>query len=250
MPDRRHRAPKTAGLSFTALPDTPDPLIPSSRFRPSHGWRLGLALTLSLVAHGALFQWLTHAAHLPSAQPATTSVPPLHARLKVRPLARPAATSQPAPPPPTAFETGDAAAEPPTPPSPAAPAPVAPPTDAATSDGTADATIPDSYLPLARLTREPQLLTEVDPSHWPALPDTPSGVFRLELGIGSGGRVERIVPLCEPALCAAAERYAEIVREWQFQPAEALGRPMPSRLTLEFQVGIAPPPATDQPLRQ
>jgi|GEM_PF-1667727 len=103
--------------------------------------------------------------------------------------------------------------------------------------------IPPGYRPLADLTREPELISPVDENAWPGLPDTPAGTFQLELGIGADGQVDLVVPHCEPALCAAAQTYAGIVAHWRFQPAEMLGVATPSRLRLEFEVGIVAPGA-------
>ena len=112
--------------------------------------------------------------------------------------------------------------------------------------------IPATYHPLADLSREPELVSEVDQDKWPSLPDTPAGTFQLELAVGADGSVNIVVPHCDPALCAAAQTYAGIVGRWHFQPAEIFGLPVPSRLRLEFEVGIAPAPrpSEDQAPRQ
>jgi hypothetical protein len=65
----------------------------------------------------------------------------------------------------------------------------------------------------------------------------------LALAIGADGTVHRVVPLCEEALCPAAEAYAELVGRWRFQPGDLNGEPMPSRLRLEFEIGL---PADEQ----
>ena len=68
--------------------------------------------------------------------------------------------------------------------------------------------------------------------------DTPPGRFQLELAISADGTVDRIVPLCEAQLCPAAGVYAELVSHWRFQPGDLAGEASPSRLRLEFEVGL------------
>lgn len=190
--------------------------------------RLGLALLLSALAHAALVSLLTRpdggGARAPAPLTARLANPP---RAASQPTAPPRAT--PAAPTPAPALPSPAPAEPATPPSPdASPAP---------SPADAPPEIPADYLPLAGLAREPELVTEVPPDVWPPLPGAPDGVFRLELAIGADGVVDLVVPRCEPALCPAANAYAEIVRQWRFQPAELLGRPVRSKLKLEFELG-------------
>lgn len=112
--------------------------------------------------------------------------------------------------------------------------------------------LPELYRPASMLSRGPELLTPPDEDAWPSLPDTPPGRFQLELAIGADGTVDRVVPLCEAALCPAAGVYAELVRHWRFQPGDLAGEASPSRLRLEFEVGLPAEAdaADDQALRQ
>jgi hypothetical protein len=212
---------------------------------PSPARRLGFALVLSTIAHAALVGLLALPAGDQHGSGGATRAP-LVARLANPP--KPAArllTNAP----PTAPSAPKAAARPE--PRQAAPAPKAAASAADNAPETPPDTppeIPAAYLPLAGLTREPELVTEVAPDVWPPLPDAPTGVFQLELAIGPDGAVDLVVPRCEPRLCPAANTYAEIVRRWHFQPAEVLGRPVPSRLKLEFELGD--PAAGDQAPRQ
>ncbi len=200
--------------------------------------RLGLAVALSVIAHLALITALTRPAAGLRSENAGAPPPRLVARL-VTPPRQAAGTASPAPQP---APTTPALTSPNRAPAVGAPLPeaAAQPSDA----------IPPTYHPLTSLSREPELISAADPADWPPLPDAPTGSFQLELGIGADGRVDLVVPRCEPALCPAARIYADIVRGWRFQPAELLGRPVPSRLRLEFEVGIAAPPADDQAPRQ
>jgi hypothetical protein len=102
------------------------------------------------------------------------------------------------------------------------------------------------------LSRGPELLTPPDEDAWPSLPDTPPGRFQLELAISAEGTVDRVVPLCEAPLCPAAGVYAELVSHWRFQPGDLAGEASPSRLRLEFEVGLPPEAdaADDQAPRQ
>lgn len=218
--------------------------VPSSTppSNPSPARRLGFALVLSTIAHAALVGLLA----LPSSDQhgsGGTTRAPLVARLAnpPKPAARLVTNAPPTAP--------NAAARPA--PRQAAPGPEATASAADNAPETPPDTppeIPATYLPLAGLSREPELVTEVAPDVWPPLPDAPTGVFQLELAIGPDGAVDLVVPRCEPALCPAANTYAEIVRRWHFQPAEVLGRPVPSRLKLEFELGD--PAAGDQAPRQ
>lgn len=99
-------------------------------------------------------------------------------------------------------------------------------------------TLPERYRPASLLSRGPELLTPPDENAWPSLPDTPPGRFQLELAISADGTVDRIVPLCEAQLCPAAGVYAELVSHWRFQPGDLAGEASPSRLRLEFEVGL------------
>ena len=99
-------------------------------------------------------------------------------------------------------------------------------------------TLPELYRPASLLSRGPELLTPPDENAWPSLPDTPPGRFQLELAISADGTVDRIVPLCEAQLCPAAGVYAELVSHWRFQPGDLAGEASPSRLRLEFEVGL------------
>ncbi len=216
----------------------PSSTPPSS---PSPLRLLGLALVLSVIAHALVVSLLSRPGADRKGSGGSASTP-LVARLANPP--RPAARLAPAPAPPTPHPAPRPAPSHPKPaPDEAANAtPAAGPPDA-------PAEIPASYLPLAGLSREPELVTDVPPDIWPPLPDAPTGVFQLELAIGPDGAVDLVVPRCEPALCPAANTYAEIVRHWHFQPAEVLGRPVPSRLKLEFELGD-PATARDQAPRQ
>ncbi|WP_153159710.1 hypothetical protein [Zoogloea sp. 1C4] len=216
----------------------PSSTPPSS---PSPLRLLGLSLVLSVIAHALVMSLLARPGADRKGSGGSASRP-LVARLANPP--RPAArlTTPPAPPVPhTAPRPTPRIPEP----APDAPADTAP----ATASPDAPSEIPASYLPLSGLSREPELVTEVPPDIWPPLPDAPTGVFQLELAIGPDGAVDLVVPRCEPALCPAANTYAEIVRHWHFQPAEVLGRPVPSRLKLEFELGD-PAAASDQAPRQ
>lgn len=111
--------------------------------------------------------------------------------------------------------------------------------------------LPGYYRPTSALSRGPELLTPPADDDWPILPDAPPGRFQLELAIGADGTVDRVVPLCEEALCPAAEVYAELVSRWRFQPGDLNGEPMPSRLRLEFEIGLPlDAPGEDQAPRQ
>lgn len=216
----------------------PSSTPPSS---PSPLRLLGLALVLSVIAHVLVVSLLARPGTDRTSGHGSASAP-LVARLANPP--RPAARLATPPAPHASHATPRPA------PSHPEPAPDAPTTTTPTTgQPDAPAEIPASYLPLAGLSREPELVTDVPPDIWPPLPDAPTGVFQLELAIGPDGAVDLVVPRCEPALCPAANTYAEIVRHWHFQPAEALGRPVPSRLKLEFELGD-PAAAGDQAPRQ
>ena len=124
-------------------------------------------------------------------------------------------------------------AEPSAPPSPAKP-PTAPPAPASTPDA-------GSAVPLSR---EAELLTQVDERTWPLLPGSPEGRFILKLTIGADGLVEDIETESSPELKEAAERYAVMIRDWVFRPGEIGDRPVRSQLSLEFEIGT--PPASDE----
>ena len=198
-------------------------------------------MTLSVIAHAALITVLARpASGWWFGRPAGgVSSPPLSARLLPPPAgvrhtgspvphapalaqAPAAATPQPAPDTRPQAEAAAATTEQPAGTGPALPL----------------AEIPPTYNPLSRLTRAPELSTPVHEDAWPDLPDAPTGTFQLELAIGTDGRVEIVLPHCEEALCPAAHTYAGIVGQWHFQPAEILGLPVPSRLRLEFEVGL------------
>lgn len=223
---------------FHWRPLSGDPVIQIPRPGMSPARRFGLAVALSVIAHLALITALTRPAAGLRVGNAGAPAPRLVARLVTPP--RQAASAAP-----------PAAHPAPASPAPTLPGPV-PAVRAPLPEAAAQAVdaIPLAYHPLASLSREPELISAADPADWPPLPDAPTGSFQLELGIGADGRVDLVVPRCEAALCPAARIYADIVRGWRFQPAELLGRPAPSRLRLEFEVGIAAPPAADQAPRQ
>lgn len=204
---------------------------------------MGLALALSLIAHTLVVSLIArpggdrNGGALPAA--------PLVARLANPPKPAMRAETRPT----SAVPAAQRTAPQPTP-RPPEPTPDDPPTRAPiASQPDAPTEIPADYLPLSGLSREPELVTDVPADIWPPLPDAPTGVFQLELAIGPDGAVDLVVPRCDPALCPAANTYAEIVRQWHFQPAEILGRPVPSRLKLEFELGD-PAAASDQAPRQ
>lgn len=199
--------------------------------------RLILAVMLSVIAHAALIAALSRPASVGPA--GGLSLPPLAARL-LPPPATSRHTGSPAPhAPPSSQAPVTAAALPSAPARPTAEADAATTGQpAATGPALPLAEIPPGYSPLSQLTRAPELTTPVNEDSWPDLPDAPTGSFQLELAIGTDGRVEIIVPHCVEALCPAAHTYAGIVGQWHFQPAEILGLPVPSRLRLEFEVGV------------
>ena len=80
------------------------------------------------------------------------------------------------------------------------------------------------------------LLSVVDETAWPRLPELGPGVFELELIIAASGHVLAVIPRCAPPFCEAADTFAEIVRNWQFRAAERQGEPVASRLRIEFQL--------------
>lgn len=131
-------------------------------------------------------------------------------------------------------------------------APAAIPTEQPAPPSPAEESIelPGKYLPLGSLTREPELLSQVDDNAWPIVPGQASGSFQLELGISSSGAVEVIIAHCEPALCPVTGLYEAIIKEWAFQPAQIDGLRVPSRLKLEFRIEEASPEQDDQPPRQ
>lgn len=244
--DGRHRRPQPPRLSCTAClsitPQVTDPVFQFLAKRRSPCGRLAWALVLSVFIHGALIALYTYFGSSPRMGPGRA--PLLAARLGAAPTSgapRPAPVAQPAP--------AWAVAEPgPAPRADADPVPearheadVAPPTSI----------LPAYYRPTSALSRGPELLTPPADGDWPLLPDAPPGRFQLELAIGADGTVHRVVPLCEEALCPAAEAYAELVGRWRFQPGDLNGEPMPSRLRLEFEIGLpADEPGEDQAPRQ
>lgn len=210
--------------------------------RPSPGLRLALAVLLSLLAHAAFFVVPARPPEAPQGHVA----PGRQAALGVRLVA------------PQAFAPTRAALPGPSPVRAPAPArnvasPTLPAPDPAEAAGPApDEALPAFYRPASQLSRGPALLTPPAEDTWPSLPDTPPGRFQLELAIGADGSVDRVVPLCDEAMCPAAGVYAELVSQWRFQPGDLAGEASPSRLRLEFEVG---PPAEsgapdDQALRQ
>ena len=241
--DGRHRRPRPLGLSCTAClfvtPQVTDPVFQFLANRPSPGLRLAWALVLSLLAHGTLIALYVHLA--PSPPGGQGRAPVLAARLAAPPVAgapRPSSTALP----PVAA----------TKPEPAAPAPEpAPPPEAEAGAAPLPSILPGYYRPTSALSRGPELLTPPADDDWPALPDAPPGRFQLELAIGADGTVDRVVPLCEEALCPAAGVYAELVGHWRFRPGDLDGEPKPSRLRLEFEVGLpSDTPVEDQAPRQ
>jgi len=197
--------------------------------RPSPGLRLALAVVLSVLAHAALIVVSARPRQAPQATPVPAGAPALGVRL-VAPRAVPARPAAQAPPPVPGPEpvhkTAPAEAG-----EPAAPMP--------------DDALPARYRPASQLSRGPELLTPPAEDAWPSLPDTPPGRFQLELAISADGSVDRVVPLCEAPLCPAAGVYAELVSHWRFQPGDLAGEASPSRLRLEFEVGLPPDAGTD-----
>lgn len=215
-------------------------VTPNPPVRPTHRGRLAFAILASLIAHTLVLGVLATRSTGESRKPASTV---LNARLAHTTTSPSTATTTR--PPQVRRATPHAVADfpiaqPDTPTQPTAHT-TAEPSSAALAE------IPAYYLPLASLTREPELLTEVSPDGWPLLPDSPTGVFRLELAINPDGHIDQVLTHCEPRLCPAAESYALVVRGWQFQPAEILGQAVPSRLTLEFELGDPPPNTTQAP---
>lgn len=183
---------------------------------------------LSVLAHGALIAVSALPRHAPQATPAPGRGPMLGVRL---------VTPRPAP------QVLPSASAPELSRPVSAPVPVqeaaAPASDQAIAPLSAE-TLPALYRPASMLSRGPELLTPPAEDAWPSLPDTPPGRFQLELAIGADGTVDRVVPVCEVALCPAAGVYAELVGHWRFQPGELAGAATPSRLRLEFEVGLPP----------
>lgn len=186
-------------------------------------------MVLSVLAHGALIVVSSHFGRAPPV-PGRQSL--LAVRLVSPPgpgLVRPAAQVLPSAPAAAAVEPERAHEA--VPQQALAPAPGEP--AAAPPD-----TLPELYRPASMLSRGPELLTPPDEDAWPSLPDTPPGRFQLELAISADGTVDRVVPLCELPLCPAAGVYAELVSHWRFQPGDLAGEASPSRLRLEFEVGL------------
>ncbi len=238
---RGYRAPRAPSCLFVSL-QVPDPVFQFRPVRPSPGLRLVLAVLLSLLAHAAFL--LVPAR--PRDEPQAHAVPGRQAALGVRLVA------------PRALAPGRAALPGPEPVSSPAPprkvaVPAVPAPEPAEGAGPVpDGALPELYRPASQLSRGPALLTPPAEDAWPSLPDTPPGRFQLELAIGADGSVDRVVPICDEAMCPAAGVYAELVSQWRFQPGDLEGQASPSRLRLEFEVG---PPAEagapdDQALRQ
>lgn len=192
---------------------------------PDSDSRVHPALSATLVEHSAEAQTGTSSPP-PSHPDTTTDIPP--------PLT---AGDPPLPPPSANADDGDTAA------SVEATSPHAP---------AASRHIAARFIPVAELTRAPQLISYVDEKRWPRLPGIHAGSFRLQLSIGADGIVKQVQPNCDEDLCEAARIYTEIVSEWRFLPGEVLGTQVPSQLTLEFQVkGDSGFPGIDQlPPRQ
>lgn len=243
--DRRRRHLKSLALSCTAcLPVTLQVTDPVFQFRPvqaSPGLRLAFAGVLSVLAHAALIAVSALPRQAPQATPVQGQGRSLGARLVAPPAPAPRRSAPQLPPsaPVAALES-----------KPAPPA-AAPESGEAVAPLPAE-TLPARYRPASMLSRGPELLTPPTEGAWPSLPDTPPGRFQLELAIGADGRVERVVPLCEAPLCPAAGVYAELVSQWRFQPGDLAGEATPSRLRLEFEVGLPPEPGApdDQAPRQ
>lgn len=97
--------------------------------------------------------------------------------------------------------------------------------------------LPLPVFPIEALSRLPTLTTEVSPEDWPSTPGAPSGRFRIEVDVGTDGRVMRVNPICEPQMCEAASIYAGSILGWRFAPAEILGHRVSSRIHVEFEIG-------------
>ncbi len=200
-------------------------------------------MVLSVLAHGALIVVSPHFGQ----------APPLPGRpglLAVR-LVRPPAPG-PMQPAPQVLPPAPAAAVEPQPAPEAGPTQAVAPTPGGLAAPLPAESLPELYRPASMLSRGPELLTPPDEDAWPSLPDTPPGRFQLELAISAEGTVDRVVPLCEAPLCPAAGVYAELVSHWRFQPGDLAGEASPSRLRLEFEVGLPPEAdaADDQAPRQ
>ncbi|WP_346287704.1 hypothetical protein, partial [Zoogloea sp.] len=112
------------------------------------------------------------------------------------------------------------------------------PRQAATETQAPPATAPaPAYFPFSALSRPPELLTEVGPDDWPPTPGAPAGQLAIEVDIGTDGRVMRVSPLCEPQLCEAGGIYGGFILGWRFRPAEIDGKPVPSRIHVEVEIG-------------
>lgn len=92
------------------------------------------------------------------------------------------------------------------------------------------------FFPIDVLSRPPVLLTQVGPEDWPPNPGAPSGRLLIQVDIGADGHVVRTTPVCTPYTCHAAAIYANFIFNWSFSPAEILGHPVPSRISVEIEL--------------
>lgn len=198
---------------------------------PASTLSLPIATGLSIALHmAALISWPQ-----PPGQGGAhaTARPPLDVRFArsehpaaARPLPAPSPDAQRITiPPPTAPRSAPDPARRPAIPEPAA----LPPPEAPES--------PLPVFPIEALSRLPTLVTEVSPEEWPSTPGAPSGSFMIEVDVGPDGRVMRVNPVCEPAMCEAAAIYSGAVVGWRFTPAEILGHRVTSRIHVEFEIG-------------
>lgn len=209
---------------------------------PVASWNLRLAGCVSVLAHVTALAIISPPLVGLDSQP---SRPRLDVTLEAPPpSAPPLPTVAPAPPPEVATEPNISLESQDAPPllQPAPPVvepPLPPP--------------PPDYPPSSSLSRQASLISPVDEAAWPRFPQLGNGSFQLELIIGSDGRVAAITPRCPPLLCEAANAYAEIVRQWQFVPAELEDVPVAVRLRIEFELNPQHkdlPPPGPQPPRQ
>ena len=217
------------------------PLLSDGTFSPHPSRRLGLALALSVLAHlGVLSAFTPAGAPRPPSHAFGALLPPLAATLvRHTPVLKTDATATP-PPPPADSMTPQRPALADTQEGTTAVSPTqdthaiseSPPTQGPASSRL----IPSRFIPVAELTRPPELISYVNERLWPRMPGIPPGSFRLELSIGANGHVQKVQPDCEGALCEAARIYADIVGQWLFLPGEVLGTQVPSLLILEFEV--------------
>lgn len=235
--------------------------VPSAGLLAPPLHRLALALILSALAHLVALSAFTLGGDRRLPESDATAPPALSATLVGH-----GAEAQTGTPPPTSSHPGTTADIPPSPNAGVPPLPAASANagdvDTAAPAAAVEATsaqapaasrhIAARFIPVAELTRAPQLISYVDEKRWPRLPGVPAGSFRLMLSIGADGIVKQVLPDCDGDLCEAARIYTEIVSEWRFLPGEVLGTQVPSQLTLEFQVkGDSGFPGIDQlPPRQ